>query len=79
MLCQPFNPYATSIPVWNPSKIPWLPGLDTYKPTRNERLSANYAEISKKYWEDVNIRAHIYRLTKARYAMDHPNSMKWFR
>jgi hypothetical protein len=79
MLCPPFNPYATSIPVWNPSNIPWLRGLDTYKPTKNERLSVKYAEISKKYWEDVNMRAHIYRLKKARYAMNNPPLYKWFR
>jgi hypothetical protein len=64
MICKPFDPYASHIPIWNPSKIPWLPGLGRYKPHAREKTACTYAEISKKYWEEVNLRAQIYRNTK---------------
>jgi hypothetical protein len=60
MLCKPFDPRSHRLHFTPPSP-PWLRGLDTYKPHARELVSCQYASISKKYWEQVQVRAYIYR------------------
>jgi hypothetical protein len=70
MLCKPFDPYS-HVTFRKPSP-PWLPGLDRYKPHARELLACRYAEISKNYWERVQLRAYIYRKLKNQTALNSP-------
>lgn len=76
MLCKPFDPYRP-FRIWNPSNVPWLIGLDRYKPHARELLSCKYAEISKSYWEGVNLRAHMYRKRKQDAVLS--SQVPWYR
>ena len=62
---MPSKPFAP--PEWNGKKtLPayTLSGIHTYRPSAFDRMRMNYALYSRKYWEGVEERKYIYRLSK---------------